>query len=58
VIKNAPRKPATEISMMLTNLSTVLEADAVTKADIVHVMGRFLPGFHHIETGKNLDQKM
>lgn len=58
VIKNAPRKPATEISMMLTNLSTVLEADAVTKADIVHVMSRFLPGFHHIETGKNLDQKM
>lgn len=58
VIKNAPRKPAAEINTMLNELSAVLEADAVTKADIVQVMGRFLPGFHHIETGKNLDQKM
>ncbi|HAH57105.1 MAG TPA: nucleoside-diphosphate sugar epimerase [Bacteroidales bacterium] len=58
VIKNAVRKPLAEITAMLNELTDVLELQDVTKADIVQVMRRFLPGFHHIETGKNLDQKM
>lgn len=29
-----------------------------TKAEIVEAMSRYLPNFHHVETGKNLDQKM
>lgn len=58
VIKNAPRKSENEINAMLTNLSITLKDARVTKADIVNVMSKFLPGFHHIETGKNLDQKM
>jgi len=58
VIKNAPKKPMAEIRQMIAGLQAVLNNPALTKADIVKVMGEFLPTFHHIETGKNLDQKM
>jgi hypothetical protein len=30
----------------------------VEKAKIVSLLERYLPNFKHIETGKNLDQKM
>ena len=29
-----------------------------TKADILTVIKKYVPGFEHIETGKHLDQKM
>ena len=58
VIKNAPRRSLEEIQSMLNKLNAVLNNIEVTKAAIVKVMTEFLPTFHHIETGKNLDQKM
>jgi FlaA1/EpsC-like NDP-sugar epimerase len=58
VIKNAPRRSLTEIHSMIDKLSSTLNKPDVTKASIVEVMTEFLPTFHHIETGKNLDQKM
>lgn len=58
VIKNAPRRSLAEIHSMIDKLSSTLNNPAVTKASIVEVMTAFLPTFHHIETGKNLDQKM
>ena len=58
VIKNAPRRSLPEIHSMIDKLSSTLNNPAVTKASIVEVMTEFLPTFHHIETGKNLDQKM
>lgn len=58
VIKNAPRRSLAEIHSMIDKLSSTLNNPAVTKASIVEVMTEFLPTFHHIETGKNLDQKM
>jgi FlaA1/EpsC-like NDP-sugar epimerase len=58
VIKNAPRRSLDEIHAMIQKLNEVLKAPELTKAAIVSVMTEFLPTFHHIETGKNLDQKM
>ena len=58
VIKNAPRRSLAEIHTMINKLNAVLNSPEVSKAAIVKVMTEFLPTFHHIETGKNLDQKM
>ena len=58
IIKNAPRRSFTEIHNMIGKLSQVLKNPSLTKTDIVQVLGTFLPSFHHIETGKSLDQKM
>ena len=58
IIKNAPRRSFTEILNMISKLSQVLESPSLTKTDIVQVLSTFLPSFHHIETGKSLDQKM
>jgi FlaA1/EpsC-like NDP-sugar epimerase len=58
VIKNAPRKDLAEIHMMIASLKDVLGKPMLTKADIVRVLGDYLPSFQHLETGKNLDQKM
>ncbi len=58
VIKNATKKSLVEIERIIGNLNRVLRKPSLTKADIVKVMNDFLPNFHHVETGKNLDQKM
>ncbi len=58
VIKNAEKKSISEIDFMISELNRVLRNPSLAKADIVKVMGDFLPNFYHIETGKNLDQKM
>lgn len=58
IIKNAPRRSIETIRNMVDELKSVLQSHDLTKAEIVRVMTTYLPGFHHIETGKNLDQKM
>jgi len=58
IIKNAPRKEIAEIKTLIDSLKTVLQKPDLTKEAIVSVMHDYLPSFHHIETGKNLDQKM
>jgi len=58
VIKNATKKSLVEIERMIGNLNRVLRKPSLTKGDIVMLMSDFLPNFHHVETGKNLDQKM
>jgi FlaA1/EpsC-like NDP-sugar epimerase len=58
IIKNAPRKAISEIKALILSLQSVLQKPDLTKEAIVSVMHEYLPTFHHIETGKNLDQKM
>lgn len=58
IIKNAPRKEIAEIKTLIESLKRVLQKPDLTKEAIVTVMHEYLPSFHHIETGKNLDQKM
>ncbi len=43
---------------LISTLDNAFESENCTKADIVKIMGCYLPNFEHIETGKNLDEKM
>lgn len=58
VIKNAPRRSLAEIDDMFAVLGALFEGDVVDKVEIVDALGRFIPNFEHIETGRHLDQKM
>jgi hypothetical protein len=58
VIKNAPRRSLDEIHAMINRLNAVLSGPGLSKEAIVKVLTEFLPTFHHVETGRNLDQKM
>jgi len=58
VIEKSPQKSHDEIKEMIHKLKTVLNKQDLNKQDIVKMFADFIPGFHHISTGKNLDQKM
>jgi FlaA1/EpsC-like NDP-sugar epimerase len=58
VIKNAPKKKMEEIREMIAALKEVTANPKATKEDIVAVLKGFLPNFEHVETGRNLDQRM
>lgn len=58
VIKNATKKSIASINESLDSLKYILNKEDYTKADIVSALTKHLPNFHHIETGKSLDQKM
>jgi FlaA1/EpsC-like NDP-sugar epimerase len=58
VVKNAKRRPITEIDTIFEALRHLFTEQNVTKSDVVHVLKDYLPNFAHIETGKGLDQKM
>ena len=58
VIKNAPKRPITEIDALFSSLSQLFQNNNSTKADIVAAMKAFLVNFNHEEKGKNLDSKM
>ena len=58
VIKNAPKKSEAEINALFDQLNLLFKEEEVTKAKIVSVLSDIIPNFKHIETGKNLDQRM
>ena len=43
---------------LINMLDSAFEAENCSKADIVKIIGGYLPNFEHIETGKSLDGKM
>lgn len=47
-----------KMAVLLDKLSAAFAGDESTKADIVRIIGEYLPNFDHIETGKSLDSKM
>jgi FlaA1/EpsC-like NDP-sugar epimerase len=57
VIKNAPRRNKEELDMIIKSIESLF-AQATDKKDVVMLLNKLLPGFRHIETGMNLDQKM
>lgn len=57
IVKNAPRRSMTELDGIINRLETLFASDA-GKQDVVVLLKQMLPGFQHIETGVNLDQKM
>ncbi|MDR1022915.1 MAG: polysaccharide biosynthesis protein [Prevotellaceae bacterium] len=58
VIKNAPKRTPEELDAIIKDINTLFTHGDVEKAQIVSLLVRYLPNFEHIETGKNLDQKM
>ena len=58
VIENTITKERSEVRKFIEHLKTILSQEQLSKSEIVKALESFLPDFHHIETNKNLDQKM
>lgn len=58
VIKNIERKTRVEVDEIISAISQVLQKKSITKQIIVDSMSSYISNFKHIETGKNLDQRM
>jgi FlaA1/EpsC-like NDP-sugar epimerase len=58
VIKNSSKRNIDELNLIFNKLNKVFSKKNVLKNDVVKALKSFLPNFDHIETGKNLDQKM
>ncbi|SIO49036.1 polysaccharide biosynthesis protein [Chitinophaga niabensis] len=58
IIKNAARLPLEEMDVIVQNIEAIFKDDKVSKSDIIAKLKEILPSFHHIETGKSLDQRM
>jgi FlaA1/EpsC-like NDP-sugar epimerase len=58
VIKNARKLPMTEIEATIVDLKALMDSGNYHKSSIVSLLQKYIPDFHHIETGKTLDQKM
>ncbi|MBU1012525.1 MAG: polysaccharide biosynthesis protein [Bacteroidetes bacterium] len=58
VIKNSKKRSIQEIKIIIDQLITLFNSKDVTKISIVKILKQYLPNFDHVETGKNLDQKM
>jgi len=58
VIKNSKKRQITQIDEIFAKLYSLFNSSSVTKEEIVEILKKYLPNFEHIETGKNLDQKM
>lgn len=58
VITNSKKHPIEHLENVIAEFKTILNGISYDKEQIVEVMKRHIPDFEHIETGKNLDQKM
>ncbi len=58
VIVDKPVPDKTAVADFIATLDGAFESASCSKADIVKIIGQYLPDFNHIETGKSLDEKM
>lgn len=58
VIKNTPKRPLEELNKITHQIKELFHQEKTEKTEIVNLLSTYLPTFEHIETGKNLDQKM
>jgi FlaA1/EpsC-like NDP-sugar epimerase len=58
VIKNQPVFDSAVLDTFLSEIERIGAQPTWSKADIVHLFNRMLPEFHHMETGKYLDNRM
>ena len=58
VIENTSKPSKKNILECIASLKTLMDTPNYSKASIIAVMKEFILDFDHIETGKNLDQKM
>ena len=54
------KAPKTKLifDQVIINFKSVFSNPNCTKKDIINTIKKYVPDFMHIETGKNLDQKM
>lgn len=57
IVKDAPKPEAETIQSIMKEFDGLFKGE-ISKSDIITVLDKHLPGFNHIETGKNLDDKM
>lgn len=58
VIEAAKKRSIGEIDNFFNNIEDIFSKPSFTKEEVVNAIKGFIPNFEHIETGKNLDQKM
>ena len=58
IVKGQERPEYAAIDKMLEAFEELFQSNQADKAKIVTLLGKYLPDFSHIETGKSLDQKM
>ncbi len=58
VVKATTEHTVADIRQLGEDLGALFETPDLSKEAIVAVLARLVPTFHHVETGKSLDQKM
>ncbi len=58
VINNPPLYNIAEVDDLLQKISNLFNRIDLAKTDVIHFLNSVISDFNHIETGKNLDQKM
>jgi len=58
IVKNSYVPDRVEVERMIAAFEDLFQQQKLDKASVVHLINHYLPDFHHIETGKSLDQKM
>ena len=51
-------KEEISFNKIISDFDRVFDNSKSTKEDIINVMKKYVPNLEHVETGKNLDQKM
>lgn len=57
IIKNSKKRDISELEDIISKIAGIFSGTA-TKQEVVDALKALLPGFEHVETGINLDQKM
>ena len=58
IIDSVKPRPMNELEQFFEQMTSILNRQDTSKADIVNALKAYLPNFCHEEKGKNLDQKM
>ena len=58
IITNSHKPSSKEVKNTLNELNEIFDKKTINKNDIVSVLNNLISDFNHIESGKNLDQKM
>ena len=58
VVTRSPRLSKAQVQECFAALGKLFEREDFSKEEVVGILERYIPSFHHMETGKNLDQKM
>ena len=58
IVKNSSKRNLKQIDLILEELNKLFCNENINKLQIVNILKKYLSNFDHIETGKNLDQKM